>query len=84
MRVSFCIHQNNAKEWYDRIIRNYANLNNKKFLIPDNVCKLYSTTQDKMEFKTQCHNVVSKKIYSITKDFLLHEAGQGSGNAITE
>ena len=28
-----------AKQQHDRIIRNHANLNNKKFLIPDNVEK---------------------------------------------
>ena len=38
-RTPLCIHQDDAKEYYDRIIRNHATLNNKKILIPDNVGK---------------------------------------------
>ena len=61
------IHQDDAKGCYDRIIRNHANLNNKKVLIPDNVCKIYYDTHDKMEFKTQLYHAISKKIYLTSK-----------------
>ena len=40
-KTPLCIHQYDAKGCYNRIIRNHANLNNKKFLIPDNVGKIY-------------------------------------------
>ena len=40
-RTPLCIYQNDAKGYYDRIIRNHANLNNNKCLIPDNVGKIY-------------------------------------------
>ena len=79
--ASFCIHQDDAKGCYDRIIRNHANLNNKKFLIPDNVYKLYCATHDKMEFKTQLLHAISKTIYSSTKKIPLHRVGQGVVNA---
>jgi len=79
--ASFCIHQDDAKGCYDRIIRNHANLNNKKFLIPDNVYKLYFATHDKMEFKTQLHHAISKTIYSSIKEVPPHGVGQGVGNA---
>ena len=79
-RTSLCIHQDDAKGCYDRIIRNHANLNNKKFLIPDNVRKIYCETHEKMEFKTQLHNSISKKAYTNTKSLPFHGAGQGAGN----
>ena len=47
------IHQDDAKGCYDRIIRNHANFRNKKFLIPDNVGKIYCEAHEKMVFKTQ-------------------------------
>ena len=83
-RTSLCIHQDDAKGCYDRIIRNHTNLNNKKFLIPDNVEKIYCEAHEKMEFKTQLHNSTSKNSYTSTKQLPFHRAGQGSGNAGTE
>ena len=35
-----CIHQDDAKGCYDRIIRKHANYNNKKFPISDNIEKI--------------------------------------------
>ena len=36
--------QNDTKACFDRIINSYAMLNNRKFDIPDKICKLYSIT----------------------------------------
>ena len=83
-RTPLRIHQDDAKGCYDRIIRNRANLNNKKFLIPDNVGKIYCEAHEKIEFKTQLHNSISKKSYTSTKALSFHGAGEGAGNAGTE
>ena len=79
-----CIHQDDEKRCYDRIIWNHANLNNKKFLIPDNVGKIYFEAHEKIAFKTQLHNSISKTSYTSTKELLLRGAGQGAGNTGTE
>lgn len=78
------IHQDDAKEYYDRIIRNHANFNKKKFLISNNVYKIYCDTHEKIEFKTQLHHVISKIPHSSSKEFPFHGAGQGVSNAGTE
>ena len=61
-RTPLCIHQDDAKGCYDHIIRNHANLNNKKFPIPDNVGKIYCEAHEKTKFKTQLHNSISKNL----------------------
>ena len=75
-----CIHQDDAKSCYDRIIWNHANLNNKKFLILDNVEKIYCEAHEKIEFKTQLHNSISKTSYTSTRELPFHGTGQGVGN----
>ena len=66
-RTPLCIHQDDAKGYYDRIIWNHASLNNNKFLILENVCKIYCEAREKMEFKTQLHNAISKTPYISSK-----------------
>ena len=46
-KVPLCIHQDDAKACYDRIIRSHAILNSRKFGIPDNICRLYSILMTK-------------------------------------
>ena len=41
-RIPLRIHQDDAKGFYDRIIRNHTNLNNKKFPISNNVGNISS------------------------------------------
>ena len=43
-----CIHQDDAMRCYNRIIRTHATINNRKFGIPDNVCKLHLKAHDNM------------------------------------
>ena len=74
-RNPLCIHHDDAKECYDRIIWNHASLNNKKIIIPDNVGKIYCEAHEKMEFKTQLHNVIFKTSYTSEKGLLFHGAG---------
>ena len=83
-RTRLCIHQDDSKGCYDRIIRNHTNLNNKKFLIPDNVTKIYCEAHEKMAFKIQLHNSISKTSYTSTEELPFHGAGQGAENAGTE
>ena len=65
---------------YDRIIRSHAILNILKFGIPNNICKVYSIAHNRMQFKTQINNSISKTSYSSTVKLICHEAGQGAGN----
>ena len=83
-RTPLCIHQDDAKGYYDRIIRHHTNLNNKKLLILDNVGKIYHEAYEKMESKTQLHNSIYKKSYTSTKSLPFHGAGEGAGNTGTE
>ena len=59
-------------------------LNNKQFLILDNVGKIYCEAHEKMAFKTQLHNSISKTSYTSTKELPFHGVRQGAGNAGTE
>ena len=83
-RTPLCIHQDGVKGCYDRIIRNHANLNKKRFLISDNVGNIYCEAHEKMTFKTQLHNSISKISYTSTKELPFHGVRQGAGNAETE
>ena len=69
---------------YDRIIRGHATLSSKTFLIPDNICKVYSIAHNKMEFKPQINNKISSIEYTNTEDLLIHGIGQGAGNGGTK
>ena len=60
-----CIHHDDAMDCYGRIIRSHVILNSRKFGIPDNICKRYSVTHDKMVFKLQL-NGISQQDYSST------------------
>ena len=79
-----CIHQDDAMGCYDRIIRSHAILNNRKFGIPDNICKVYSITQNLMKFRPQRINNISKKRYSSIEELICHGVGQGAGNGGTK
>ena len=83
-KVSLCIHQDDAKACYDQIIRSHAILNSRKFGIPDNICRLYSITHDKMVFKLRINNGIFKGEYRSNKNKKLHGAGQGAGNGGTK
>ena len=67
-KVPLCIHQDDAKACYDRIIRSHAILNSRKFGIPDNICRLYSITHDRMVFKLRINNGISKGDYRSNKN----------------
>ena len=83
-KVPLCIHQDDAKACYDRIIRSHAILNSRKFGIPNNICRLYSITNDKMVFKLIINNGISKGDNRSSKTQKLHGAGQGAGNGGTQ
>ena len=83
-KYPMCIHQDDAKGCYDRIIRSHAILNSRKFGIPNNIWKVYSIAHDLIQFWTQIKNNISKKIYSSTVEFVCHGAGQGAGNGGTK
>ena len=70
---------------YDRIIRRHVitQLNNRKFGILNNICKVYSIKHDLMQFKTQINNNIFKTSYSSTAELICHGAGQGAGNGGT-
>ena len=46
-----CIHQDDAIGCFDRIIRNHAILNSRKYGVPQNTCKGHAQSIDKIEFK---------------------------------
>ena len=49
-RQILCIHQDDAMGCYNRIVREHTILNNRKILIPDNICKLHSIDHTKIKF----------------------------------
>ena len=75
-RTPLCIHQDDAKGCYDRIIRNHANLNSNKILIPDNVGKIYCEAHEKMEFKLNYINLSPKHPTPSLKNFHSMERGK--------
>ena len=79
-REALCTHQENAMGYYDRVIRNHAILNSKKYDIPNNVCKVHSIAQDKMKFRNRIGIKIFDIIYTNTEELELHGTGQGTGN----
>ena len=69
------IHQDDVKACYDRIIRSHAIFNSRKFGIPDNICRLYSITHDKMVFKLRINNGIFKGDYRSSNNQKLHGVG---------
>ena len=68
-RTPLCLHQDDAKGCYDRIIQNHANLNNKKFLIPDNVGKIYCEAHEKWNSKLNCIILFPKNLTPAQNSF---------------
>ena len=79
-RETLCTHQDDAMECYDRIIRNHAILNSKKYDIPENVSKVDSIAHDKIKFRNRIGNKLSNITYTSTEEMELHGSGQGTGN----
>ena len=82
-RKILCTHQDDAMGCYDRIIRNHAILNSRKYNIPDNACKVHPIAHDKMKFRNRIGNKISYIIYISTIELELHGAGQYIGNGET-
>ena len=78
-----CTHQDDEMGCYDRIIRNHAVLNSRKYNIPENVCKVYSIAHDKMKYRNKIGNKESNITYTSIEELELHEAGQGTDNGGT-
>ena len=83
-RQTLCIYQDDAMGCYDRIIRGHTTLSSRKFLIPDNICKVYSIAHNKMKFKPQINNKISSIEYTNTEDLPIRGIGQGAGNGGTK
>ena len=47
-----CIHQDDTTACFDRIVMNHEILNSRKYLIPNNVCKVNYERQHHMTYKT--------------------------------
>ena len=73
-------HQDDAVACYDRIVINNVILSSRKYLIPNNVCKVINLAPKKMVYKTQSQSHTSKRSHSHTNDLPFHGGGQGSCN----
>ena len=86
-RETMCTHQDDTMGCYDKIIRNHAILNSRKYNIPDNVYIVHSIVNDKMKFRNRIGNKISDIIYTSTNtsttELELHEAGQCTSNGGT-
>ena len=82
-RETLYTHQDESIKYYDRIIRNHAILNSRKYEIPNNVCKVHSIAHGKMKFRKRIGNKISYIIYTSTEELKLHKAGQGTENECT-
>ena len=68
-RHTLCIHQDDATGRYDRKIRGYATLSNRRCLILNNIYKIHSIARRKMKFKTQINNKISSIEYTNTEKY---------------
>lgn len=82
-RETLYTHQDDSMGCYDRIIRNHAILNSRKYEIPNNVCKVNSIVHGKVKFRDRIGNKIAYIMYTSTEELELHEAGQGTGNECT-
>ena len=72
-----CTHQDDVMGWYDRIIKNHVIINSRKYGIPENVCKLHSTTHEKVYYKTKNNSNIS---YTTATNHTPRSMGQCSSN----
>ena len=68
--------QNDTKACFDRIINSYVMLNNRKFDIPDKICKLYSITLRNIKYWVQNTLGMSSYYYQHTSIDSTHDTRQ--------
>ena len=78
------ITQHDNTECFDRTVNNITTLSNRKFNVPDDICKLVSMTRKNTKYTIVTKFGPSKHHYTHTKQTPIHGSGQGSGNAGTE
>ena len=83
-RQKLCIHQDDAIGCYDQIIRGHTTLSSRKFMIPDNICKVHSIAHNKMKLKTQINNRISSVEVTNTKEMPTHGIRQGADDGGTK
>ena len=76
--------QNDAKACFDRIVNNHPTLHSRRFEIPDQVCKIHSTTLRNIKYRVQSALGVASCHYQNTPQASAHGSGQGAGLSCTE
>ena len=82
--VEIGITQHDNKACFDRTVANIITLNNKKFNVPQDICKLVTNTKETMQYTIVTKYGPSKKSYSHSDEHPIHGSGQGAGNSGTE
>ena len=81
-RQLLCTHQDDATACYERIVMNNTITSSRKYLIPDNTCKVNNLAQKKLYTKPN-HKVTHQNIVTLIRmnyHFIVGGGGQGSGN----
>ena len=76
--------QNDAKACFNRILNNHSTLHSRRFEIPDQACKIHSTTLCNIKFRVQTALVITSCHYQSTPQTPAHDSGQGTGSLCTE
>ena len=76
--------QNDAKSYFDRIVNNHSTLHGRRFEIPDQVCKIHSTTLLNIKYRVQTALGIASCYYQNNPQESTHGSGQGAGSSCTE
>ena len=82
-RQPLCTHQDDDAACYDRIVISNEIISSRKYLIPDNACKLNNLAQKHMVYKTQLQSYISKHSCTHTNELPFYGGGQGTDNGGT-
>ena len=79
--IPITITQHDNAACFDRTVSNITTLANRKFNIPQKVCKLVSNTKNNVKYQVVTYYGSSTRSYGNDKPLKVHGSGQGAGNA---
>ena len=80
IHIPITITQHDNAACFDRTVLNITTLVNRKFNIPQDVCKLVTNIKENMRYHVVTHYGKSSRFYGHSTSNSVHGSGQGSGN----